>query len=108
MPRLRASARLARDVRQRLNAIPGVEVSAATCWPPLESRFGLPFNVIGRPLGSSSETGDGLWMEVSPGYFDVFKIPILRGRDFTEQDDAAAPPVVLINETMATHFWPHR
>ncbi len=101
-------ARLARDVRQRLNAIPGVEVSAATSWPPLESRFGLPFFVVGRPLGSSSETGDGLWMDVSPGYFDVFKIPILRGRDFTEQDDAAAPPVVLINETMAKHFWPGR
>ena len=101
-------AHLARDVRQRLNAIPGVEVSAATSWPPLESRFGLPFFVVGRPLGSSSETGDGLWMDVSPGYFDVFKIPILRGRDFTEQDDAAAPPVVLINETMAKHFWPGR
>ena len=100
-------SRLARDARQRLNAIPGVEASAATCWPPLESRAGLPFNVIGRPPGSSTETGDGLWMEVSPGYFDVFKIPILRGRDFTEQDDAAAPRVVLINETMATQFWPH-
>jgi putative ABC transport system permease protein len=100
--------RLTRDARQRLNAIPGVEVSAATCWPPLESRFGLPFTVVGRPPGSSSEAGDGLWMDVSPGYFDVFKIPILRGRDFTEQDDAAAPPVVLINETMARHFWPGR
>jgi putative ABC transport system permease protein len=100
-------SRLARDARQRLNAIPGVEASAATCWPPLESRFGLPFIVVGRPPGSSTETGDGLWMDVSPGYFDVFKIPILRGRDFTEQDDAAAPPVVLINETLARRFWPH-
>jgi predicted permease len=101
-------SRLAREVRQRLNAIPGVEVSAATCCPPLESRLGLPLTIIGRPLGNSSETGDGLWMDVSPGYFGVFKIPILRGRDFTQQDDAGAPPVVLINETMARHFWPGR
>jgi putative ABC transport system permease protein len=100
--------RLVRDVRQRLNAIPGVEVSAATCCPPLESRLGLPFNIIGRPLGNSTETGDGLWIDVSPGYFGVFKIPILRGRDFNQQDDAGAPPVVLINETMARHFWPSR
>jgi len=47
-------------------------------------------------------------MDVSPGYFGVFKIPILRGRDFTQQDDAGAPPVVLINETMARRFWPGR
>ena len=100
--------RLVRDVSQRLNGIPGVEVSAATCCPLLESRLGLPFNIIGRPLGNSTETGDGLWMDVSPGYFGIFKIPILRGRDFTQQDDAGAPPVVLINETMARRFWPGR
>jgi predicted permease len=101
-------SRLVRDARQRLNAIPGVNASTATCCPPLDSRFGLPFNVVGRPLGSSSETGSGLWMDVSPGYFDVLRIPILRGRDFTEQDDAAAPRVVLINETMAKRYWPGR
>ncbi|MGB9512534.1 MAG: ABC transporter permease, partial [Candidatus Acidiferrum sp.] len=43
---------------------------------------------------------------MSPGYFDVFKIPILSGRAFTEQDNEAAPPVVLINEAMAKQFWP--
>ncbi len=101
-------SRLAGDARQRLNAIPGVEASAATCCVPLTSRFGLPFIIVGRPLGNAYETGDGLWMDVSPGYFDVFKIPILRGREFTEQDDAGASPVVLINETMARHFWPGR
>jgi predicted permease len=45
-------------------------------------------------------------MSVSPGYFELFKIPILRGRDFTESDTAAAPGVVLINEAMAKQFWP--
>ena len=45
---------------------------------------------------------------MSPGYFDVFKIPILRGRGFTVQDSEAAPPVVLINEAMAKQFWPNQ
>ena len=45
-------------------------------------------------------------MSASPGYFAVFNIPILRGRDFTEQDTGSAPGVVLINETMAKKFWP--
>ena len=46
-------------------------------------------------------------MDVSPGYFDVFRIPIFRGRSFTERDNQAAPPVVLINEVMAKRFWPN-
>ena len=44
-------------------------------------------------------------MTVSPGYFEVFKIPVKRGRTFTERDDGAAPPVVIINEAMAKQFW---
>jgi predicted permease len=45
-------------------------------------------------------------MNASPGYLDVFKIPILRGRDFTDSDVAGAPGVVLINDSMAKKFWP--
>jgi len=62
--------------------------------------------VVGRPTGKDPYTGGGGWMSASPGYFGVFKIPILRGRDFTDQDDGAAPGVVIINETMAKKFWP--
>ena len=46
-------------------------------------------------------------MTVSPGYFEVFKIPVKRGRAFTERDDGAAPGVVIINEAMARQFWPN-
>ena len=45
-------------------------------------------------------------MSASAGYFDLFRIPILRGRDFTDRDVAGAPGVVLINETMAKKYWP--
>jgi putative ABC transport system permease protein len=99
-------AQVARDGRERLNAIPGVEASAMSCCLPLDVGYDLPFNVIGRPTGKSPYTGDESWMNASPGYFSVFKIPILRGRDFTEQDDGAAPGVVLINEAMAKQYWP--
>jgi putative ABC transport system permease protein len=99
-------ALLAREGRERINAIPGVEASASTCCLPLEGGFGLPFNVVGRPLGKDPYTGGAGWMNTSPGYFDVFKIPILRGRDFNDNDTAGAPGVVLINEAMAKAFWP--
>ncbi|HSY02604.1 MAG TPA: ABC transporter permease, partial [Acidobacteriaceae bacterium] len=99
-------AQMVRDGRERLNAIPGVETSASTCCLPLEGGFGLPFIVVGRPLGKDPATGGAGWMNVSPGYFDVFRIPILRGRDFTDQDVAGAPGVVIINQAMAKKFWP--
>ncbi len=99
-------AQLTRDGRDRLSAIPGVEVSASTCCLPLESGFGLPFIIVGRPLGKEQATGGAGWMNTSPGYFDTFKIPILRGRDFTDSDVAGAPGVVIINQAMVKKFWP--
>jgi predicted permease len=98
-------AQLSRIARDRLNAIPGVEMSASTCCVPLEGGFGLPFDIVGRPAQKGQQTGAG-WMSASPGYFSVFKIPILRGRDFTEQDSTGAPGVVLINQAMAKQYWP--
>jgi len=99
-------AQLALNGRERLNAIPGVEASASTCCLPLEGGFGLPFIVIGRPLDKSGQTGGAGWMNTSPGYFAVYKIPILEGRDFKDSDSTGAPGVALINESMKKKFWP--
>jgi putative ABC transport system permease protein len=100
-----AVAQLVFNGRQRINAIPGVEASASACCLPLEGGFGLPFDIVGRPHGKDPNTGGAGWMNTSPGYFATFRIP-LRGRDFTDQDTAAAPLVVIINESMAKRFWP--
>ncbi len=98
---------ISHDGRERLNAIPGVEISAFTCCLPLEGGYGLPFNIIGRaPAPKSPWSGSSGWMSASPGYFAVFHIPILRGRDFTEQDTGSSPGVVLINETFVKKFFP--
>jgi putative ABC transport system permease protein len=45
-------------------------------------------------------------MSTSPGYFKVFRIPILRGRAFTNLDDGSAPGVVIVNEALAGKYWP--
>jgi putative ABC transport system permease protein len=100
-----AVGQLSLDGRQRLNAIPGVEVSASTCCLPLEGGFGLPFDIVGRPHGKDPNTGGAGWMNTSPGYFAAFRIP-LRGRDFTDRDNGSEPGVVIINETMAKKYWP--
>lgn len=99
-------AQLSRAGRERLNAIPGVEDSATTCCLPIEGQFGLPFTIVGRPVDpAKGQPGSG-WMSASPDYFKVFKIPVLRGREFTEQDTAAAPGVLIINESLAKQYFP--
>lgn len=55
---------------------------------------------VGRPLNGSSH-GFAHWDYVSPGNFDVFKIPLVRGRMFVREDDGAAARVAIINQRMA-------
>jgi predicted permease len=95
-----------RDGIERLRRMPGVEQASLTCCVPLEGGYGLPFTIVGRPLEQGPFHGGGGWLTVSPGYFEVFRMPVTRGRAFTDRDDAAAAPVVIINEAMARQFWP--
>ena len=79
--------------------------AAATYSVPLEGMFGVPFNIVGRTPASGRYDGRG-WIGVSPGYFDVLRIPLLRGRAFNDRDDAAGARVAIINEALARKFWP--
>ena len=96
---------LVRNAVERLDAQPGVVKASATCCVPLDGGYGLPFNIVGRPHDGPFLGGGG-WFTVSPGYFEVFRIPVVRGRTFTDRDDRQGPPVVIINEAMARQFWP--
>ena len=77
-----------RNAVPRLEALPGVASAGASYLLPLEGGFGVPFNIVGRVPAGGSYDGRG-WISVSPGYFDVFKIPVVRGRAFNQRDDAA-------------------
>jgi predicted permease len=101
-----AAERMIRDGVERLRALPGVEAASATCCVPLQGGYGLPMTIVGRPLTQGPFHGGGAWNTVSPGYFEVFKIPVKKGRVFNERDDRLAPAVVVINESMAKQFWP--
>jgi len=107
-PRFEKATSVAQLVRvgvEHLEAVPGVEVASATCCVPLEGGYGLPFLIAGRPPPQGTFTGFGGWLTISPGFFEVFRIPVTRGRTLTIRDNAGALPVVLINETMARQFW---
>ncbi len=91
---------------RRIRALPGVAVAAATpAALPLEAPGYLIFQIPGRLEGPTS-WDVAVGTPVSAGYFETFKIPVVRGRTFAERDETG-PPVVIINETLAKQFWPN-
>lgn len=96
---------LTRQVLERIHAIPGVESAAATSYLPLDGGLGLGFRIEGRPLTEGTDHGGAAWNYVTARFFDVFQIPVVRGRAFTERDSAGSPPVVIINEALARRYW---
>ena len=93
-----------RNARQRLDTVPGVAAFAASRSLPLEPAFALPFTIARRPVRAPFE-GTVVWRGVSPGYFDVYRIPVLRGRAFEPHDDRDGQPVVIVNAALARRYW---
>jgi predicted permease len=90
----------------RLRALPGVESAGLTGLLPLDGTLSrLPIIIVGRPLNGPSH-GTTNYGQVSPGYFNTLKIPLLRGRFFTDDDRLGSPQVAMINQAMARQFWP--
>ena len=88
----------------RLRAIPGVvDAATVTRLSLTESGWSSGFAVAGRP---PEDIGvEVVHREISPRYHRVLNIPVIRGRAFTDADNATAPPVLLINEALAKkHF----
>ena len=94
-------------VLERVRTIPGVKVAGFTSALPLTWKGGTngftPEHIVLPP----EITKDANNRVVSPGYFEAMRIPLRRGRLLDERDGPQAPPVALINETMAKKFWPN-
>jgi putative ABC transport system permease protein len=90
----------------RMKALPGVEAAALVSSLPLSGDDELySLNVEGRAT-SDGDLPSPLYYLISPDYFRVMSIPLLAGRDFTEQDADGAPRVVLINRVFAERIFP--
>jgi predicted permease len=95
------------QVVDRVRALPGVQSAAATIVLPVEGGIDLPFLIEGRPPANGDlYSGDEQWRAVSPHYFSVFRIPLLRGRAFEDRDTGKSERVLIINQAMAKKYWP--
>jgi putative ABC transport system permease protein len=96
-----------RAVLAKAAALPGVTEVALAGNHPLDPGFTNSFRIIGREAEATN------WPEISvraisPGYLDTVRLPLVRGRSFTDADSSAAPAVALINQATADRFFAGR
>ncbi len=101
------SAAFYHELIERVKAYPGVESAAAVNFLPLAgANSSDSYLVEGVPEPPPGQENEGRYRVCTPDYFSTMGIRLVKGRGFTEQDKAGAPPVVVVNETLARKHWP--
>jgi len=99
--------RFQREVLRRVRELPGVHAASMAFSLPMDFESStMNVFVAGKTEKPNRET-DSVWSaRVDPGYFSTIGTDIVEGREFTDQDDAKATPVVIVNQTAANRYWP--
>ncbi len=92
---------------ERIRSLPGVEVAALGSNIPFDNNeWDSSFHLTGTPPYSPGERPEAEINHVTPDYFRVMRMPLLRGRVFTADDRAGRPRSVIIDETLAQKYFP--
>ncbi|HTX34811.1 MAG TPA: ABC transporter permease [Bryobacteraceae bacterium] len=94
-----------RRLRQRLDAMPGVESDALAVVPVLENNEWDNWVTIEGYSAKPDERPDPHVQYASPDFFKTLKIPVLLGRDFTDRDTAGAPKVAIVNQKFVKRYF---
>jgi len=98
-----------RELESRVRHLPGVvSVGQAFSVPLGVMSASSPVTIEGQHLEAGQLPPAVGFNTVNPTYFEALRIPLRRGRIFTEADDNKAPQVAIINQTMAKKFWPEQ
>ncbi len=99
-------AQIVRTARERLRTVTGVVEAGTSCCVPTEFSSSLPFNVVGRELAPGERVaGVADYSVAGPGYFETFRIPLLRGRTLGEDDTGSTPGAVVVNQAFADRYF---
>jgi predicted permease len=97
-----------KQVRERVGAVPGISSISWASNLPLWSRKQTGVVIEGQEQRKKSEAISAVANTVDLTYFSTLGIPFVEGRDFTQDDrDDSSTPVAIINNTMATKYWPN-
>jgi predicted permease len=90
-----------------IKAVPGVQDAAVSVGLPLDgTSFGMPFTIAGQPeFADPSQRPDSGFDMVTPDFFKTYSIPVLRGRAFSDQDNAASIHVAMVNKKFADKYF---
>ncbi len=103
------TAEFYRRLMERVESLPGVESAGAIWAAPLSGRKGVvPLKIDDRPPPPGQDGEPVSVQAATPGFFDTLGVRRVRGRLFTDRDDASAPQVVVVNETLARQFFGDR
>jgi len=96
------------EAQRRMAALPGVQAAGfSTILPLAGTNSDWSFAIESRPLNDNSPSPDEEKRQVSPDYFRALETPLIKGRFFTNADNADAPPVIIVNQAFAKKFWPN-
>ncbi|PYK56620.1 MAG: hypothetical protein DME48_00585 [Verrucomicrobia bacterium] len=97
------------EALRHIRALPGVQsVAVAGNLPFTYNGDSASIAVEGIPDPPPDQWPDVIYRAIGPGYFSTMGIPVIRGRDFTDQDKADSKKVVVISEKTAQHYWPEQ
>jgi putative ABC transport system permease protein len=98
------------ELLARLHAQPALRDSALAAPLPMDRQgpANLGFSIVGNPPLPPGKSTTADYATVSPDYFRVMRIPLLRGRFFSEQDSPSDPNVAIISETLARRYFPNQ
>jgi predicted permease len=96
-----------RQLWERIRRLPGVEAAGGVSVLPLGGVSWGSITIEGYDAASGQSMIQADKRAASVGYFETMKIPLIRGRFFTEQDTKESAQVVIVDENMARAYWPN-
>ena len=99
---------LYREIESRFSALPGAAHVALALYSPLEGdNWGDCILAQGHPVPTADQSCNSTWDRVSTQFLQSIGVPMVRGRDISEQDTATTQPVAIVNEKFVKTFYPN-